>query len=418
MTNPMGQSFLSYRSSNRKEARLLILAQREHGIPTWHDVEDLEDGRTEDKIRQALESSNTANGVLLITPAVESSPMIRTVEARLLVRRAKAGDGFFLVPVAAGGLDRDAASDLFSQTLGLEQLRWWNLQLVPEPLGAQNAAAIARRVVDQRLAEIHRALPSSEPLRVGLFVQRRSPSDASMGLVIDWCHRSSNRLVSQEAWDQRLLPALAFMAEAVGRRCPGRKLVAEGPCTLSAALALGRAFVAPAGIPLGWRQLGPGGENELWHLGNTPRDSGFRVQLRSGDLQGRDLAVLVSVVDEVEWAVVKSKDRPNFRAVLEISKPGEYPHLLEAGDAVDLARKVAAGIRRARREYSDVRRTHLFLAGPAGLAMLIGQLLNTVGPVQTYEQVESDLSGRYLPSALLGGPGPGAPARSAGPVES
>ena len=44
---------------------------------------------------------------------------------------------------------------------------------------------------------------------------------------------------------------------------------------------------------------------------------------------------------------------------------------------------------------------HLFMAVPAGLAVLIGQLLNTFGSVQTYEHVTVDGSGQYRPAALL-----------------
>jgi hypothetical protein len=38
---------------------------------------------------------------------------------------------------------------------------------------------------------------------------------------------------------------------------------------------------------------------------------------------------------------------------------------------------------------------------PAGLAMLIGQLLNTLGPAQTYEHISTDGVGVYVPAALL-----------------
>ena len=46
-----------------------------------------------------------------------------------------------------------------------------------------------------------------------------------------------------------------------------------------------------------------------------------------------------------------------------------------------------------RREYGNIGTVHLFMAAPAGLAMLIGQLLNTFGAVQTYEHVTVDGSG-------------------------
>ena len=59
------------------------------------------------------------------------------------------------------------------------------------------------------------------------------------------------------------------------------------------------------------------------------------------------------------------------------------------------------GIRDARREYGGVGTVHVFVAVPAGLAFLVGQLLNTLGQVQTYEHVAADGSGRYRKGPLL-----------------
>jgi hypothetical protein len=58
-------------------------------------------------------------------------------------------------------------------------------------------------------------------------------------------------------------------------------------------------------------------------------------------------------------------------------------------------------MRAARREYGNIGTVHLFTAVPAGLVVLIGQLLNTFGTVQTYEHVNIDGSGCYRPAALL-----------------
>lgn len=51
-----------------------------------------------------------------------------------------------------------------------------------------------------------------------------------------------------------------------------------------------------------------------------------------------------------------------------------YPHDIDRpGQAVDIVRVMSEGLRQAR----------LFLAVPAGLAGMIGQALNTFGPIQT-----------------------------------
>lgn len=46
MTDPTGRSFLSYRRTRLNEARLLIEAQHDVGIPTWQDLTDLAAGHT------------------------------------------------------------------------------------------------------------------------------------------------------------------------------------------------------------------------------------------------------------------------------------------------------------------------------------------------------------------------------------
>jgi len=114
-----------------------------------------------------------------------------------------------------------------------------------------------------------------------------------------------------------------------------------------------------------------------------------------------DLALLVSVNARVEAAVAKS-DVPSFRTVFEINHPSDCSaHLDTFGQALHVARLVRDAARSAKAEYPDTNRIHLFMAVPVGLAMLIGQLLNTLGPVQTYEHVPTDAVGKYRMAALL-----------------
>ena len=123
----------------------------------------------------------------------------------------------------------------------------------------------------------------------------------------------------------------------------------------------------------------------------------------SKDASARDIAVLVSVADNTEPVFAAyQKNLPPLRALAHITRPGVYPHVVRTpGEATDVALVVQDGMRTARRDYANIGTVHLFMAVPAGLAMLIGQLLNTFGSVQTYEHVTVDGSGRYRPAALL-----------------
>ena len=77
MTDPRGYSFLSYRRSRSDDAGQLVAAQKELGIPTWQDVENLDEQPTEDELRSVLARQEIASGLLWITPEIAGSQMIR-----------------------------------------------------------------------------------------------------------------------------------------------------------------------------------------------------------------------------------------------------------------------------------------------------------------------------------------------------
>ena len=379
-------------------------AQHDHGIPTWQDVRDLGSVHTEDEIRRVLADPATASAVLFMTPDVEDSAMIRQVEIPNIVKRAAARDGFFVVPVAAGGLDYAKAAEIASNHLSAQDLAAWNMHRVPAALlAAPDAAEVARKVLVQRVAALHQALPAGEPLRLGLFVRRAAAFERGVALTLEWSARFTEKEAAASAWDESLLPALARIADAVRRYAPGRAVEASGIPTLPAAAALGCAFLSTGGITLSWRQVTPGQSGQVWALTTQREESGFTTQVCGKDTAARDLAVLVSVTDSTEPLFASfQRELPALRAWIHVMNPGKYPYVItSAGVASDIAGKVQEALREARRSYGNVGTVHLFMAVPAGLAVMIGQSLNTFGSVQTYEHVPLDGTGRYKPAALL-----------------
>jgi len=404
MTDPTGRSFLSYKRSRRNEAALLIQAQRDHGIPTWQDVYNLGSVPTEDELRRVLADPTTASAVLFITPEVEHSAVIREVEVPKIVQRAVARDHFFVVPVAAGGLDFAQAADATSNHLSAQNLANWNMHKVSAAVVTpDHAADIAGRALAQRIEAIHRHLPEGRALRVGLFARRPPPFEPGTALALDWSARFADKEAKPETWRDTLLPALERIAKTIRQHAPGRALEAFGLPTLPAAAALGCAFLSTSGLRTSWRQIAPGRDDQLWSLTQPRGDSGFKAEITSKEPTARDLAVLVSIADNAEPVFAAGlRNFPPLRALVHVRRPGTYPHLIRTpGDATDVALAVQDGMRTARREYGNVGTVHLFMAAPAGLAMLIGQLLNTFGAVQTYEHVTVDGSGQYRPAALL-----------------
>ena len=407
-TNPTGRSFLSYRRSRSDEADRLIAAQHERGIPTWRDTSDLNTEPTEDELRRILRDSNTANVILWITPETAESGMIRKVEAPIAFERHRRSEGFFIVPVAAGGLDYAGVAEAIGPGVGTVDIAGWNtIKVESDPADEAGIVQVANSVLRQRLQSIDRHLPPDEPLRIVLNTREAAGQRPGTALTIDWSHRFDgiqNREAAPADWQDKLLPGLADVGRAVQQTVPGRKLLASGLPALSAAMALGCQFMATAGPDIAWEQRMADGSAQIWGLNAVHEDSGFTAQTSAGKLDAADLAVMVSVNNDVSNTVNRSRAAlPPFRAWVHLHRgdSARSATLASPGQALDVARKTIAAARDARKEYGITGRVHLFTAVPAGLAMLIGQLSNTLGPIQTYEHIPSDATGHYRPAALL-----------------
>ncbi len=404
MTEVTGRSFLSYRRSRSGEARLLIEAQHEIGIPTWRDVQDLEEEHTEEAIRTVLNDTNTANAILWLTPDVADSKVINRVEVPLIVARNKRRDGFFVVPVAAGGTDYATAAEAAGQELTTEDLKRWNLRKVRgNPIKADEAAVVAARVLKRRLNAIHQAMPADMPLSLTIDTRIAPAAGGGGALTLDWTHHFTGRTASENAWQLRLLPALRTVVDNVQQQAPGRRIEARGRPSISAAVALGSAVLAPLQLPIGWWQFTLGRPDQMWSLDADREASGLVGSTEGAEPDGDDLAVLVSVADDIKPAFgATQRSLPPLRAITQIeANDGGSVTLTNPEQAVDAAYVVIEAIRKARQQYRPSGTIHLFMAVPVGLAMMIGQLLNTLGAVQLYEHEPDGAVGRYLPSVLL-----------------
>ena len=407
MTLPTGRSFISYRRSRHAEAAQLIASQKERGIPTWQDIENMNPEPTEAEIRDVLDRYEIANVLLWVTPDAGQSPMITRVEVPCAVGRHKRQDGFFILPVAAGGLSYEEIGPLLGGHTGITDLSNWNVTKVEsDPASEQDIRKISNRVLDQRLAAIHKYLSPSEPLRLIINTRSLTGHPPGTALNIDWTHRftgAQRRSASAEDWRTMLLPALTDIADSIQRNVHDRKVIASGLASLPAATALGYHFMATRGINLGWEQLFPDQSRQIWSLGATRKNSGYDVLPIPGQTAAENLAVMVSVNADVEEAVAASREATGpFRAYVHIKCPEPQRLLASPGEALDVAHLTIEAAREARHKFGIRGQVHLFVAVPAGLAMIIGQLLNTLGPVQTYEHIQVNATGRYEPAAVLG----------------
>jgi hypothetical protein len=405
MTDATGRSFLSYRRARLDEARRLIEAQHEIGIPTWHDLRNLDEKHTDTELRRVLDDPFTASAVVWLTPDVANSHTIQRTELPKILDREARSDGFFAVPVAAGGLRPEQADAVAGNYLGTRNLKHWNLPKVDaDPVGADEAATVADRVLQRRIRAVHTQLAADAPLLITLYTRETPPIVPGTALAIDWSQHFAPRDAPQTVWDATLLPALRRISEACKADAPGRTIIAGGKCEIPAAVALGTIYLAPRGLPIVWRQFKAGRPAQDWSLDTAAEPCGFTATLENNDVAGDDIAVLISVASDVTPAFGASRSRlPAFRGHVAVTRPGDPPHdLATPGQVRDLVCIVLAALHRARTEWQAPGTLHLFMAVPLGFAMLLGQMLNTLGPVQTYRHdATTGAVGEYRPAVLL-----------------
>ena len=279
-----------------------------------------------------------------------------------------------------------------------------NVTRLTDPIAVEDGVRVAQQSLKRRVKAIASQISPGEPLRVVFNTRKKPAFEPGFALSIDWTHRFDGRLVkTAETWQKHLLPALETVAQACDEHAHGRKIVVEGLCALPAAVALGSAFLATRRLPVAWRQVSPKRSPELWSIDTASEPSGFVARVLPATASGDDLAVLVSVASDVRPAFAATRSKlPAFRGLLTVTKEGAYPHDISTpGQAADIARVVLEGLRQARTDLQPRGTVHLFLAVPAGLAMMIGQTLNTFGLVQTHEHIGTDAVGVYHPAALL-----------------
>ena len=407
MTNPFGRCFVSYRRSRAAEVGRLALALKRRGVPIWQDVAHLAHAPLEDELRRTLTDQQTSCAILWITPDVSDSPVIQRIEYPLAIERSRKGDCFFVVPCAAGGASYDEAADAIDAGLVAGKLSDWNLKRIDgDPASDFALVGIARAALERRLNEIDKALSPNAPLKIEFFCRAASGAQSDSALQVDWSDDLSSRHADHAVWLDDLVPAAKDLAAAIRSVCPRRALEASGLPTISAAFSLGSAFLAPTGADLTWLQQMPTDHpqsTQSWSVRGERADSGFRCSHSGQTTAASGLAVLVSVSADVEpaFAATPTPDS-GFRAILRVAPENGFPHTLQSAEQVrDVAHLVAEHVRQARVDYRPIDVVHIFFAGPVGLALMIGQLLNTLGPVQLYEHVASDGTGSYVRSVRL-----------------
>jgi len=393
VTDATGLCFLSYRRSRSSDAGAIIGALRDRGIPTWQDVSDLASALTEQDLRHVLHDDATAGAVLYVTPDVEQSDVIRNIEAPIILERHHRDDRFVAVVVAAGGLDYGEIDRVLGPRVGPTYMPAWNiLKIHSNPITHTDTAGVADRMLELRAAAVNEQLSPGDPLKI--IVSTRTPIMKTTGwaFAADLTHRFDGRLAKPGAWETNILPGFRSIRTAIQKKSRGRSVECSGQISLVAAAALGAEFLSVSGLHATWIQdLNTfGGGQEAWSLHAKRQPTDFKADIYPARVEKEDVALILSVTHDI-MDDVRSAFRDNFpfRTLVHVHRPGAVTRgaQISAGEALTVAHLAVDGVREACTVQKTRGAVHLLLAAPAGLAFLIGQLLNAFGEVRTYEHM-------------------------------
>lgn len=414
MTDPMGSVFVSYRRSPARpagddEAALVTDALRRTGIPTWRDLDSLAHQPTEEALIAALKDSSLSGAILLVTPEVASSTIVKNIEAVQIFRRYKARDGFWVLPVLIN-LDYDEADSVLGSPAGFQDVGQWNMYKIKgDTVRTSHARSIARRALKARLHTIGENNASS-CLSIGVFA-RRPPSTATYTLCHDFSARFHGRHVDDgeyKTFETNLLDGASRILQAF----QSPRLVGEGVAPLPLGALVGAVYTPRAGFELSWSQFVEGRSPQLWSFDLTKDSIEIETQTTFGDPSSEDLVLAVGFSADIEHAVSESLSHLGIahRACLHCTPcSGSYTpgKVIDPVQGVGFVLAAIQEIRDLREDLAMKRANlHLFLACPLAMAVLLGQKLNTFAHCHMYEH-DSKANPSYLhvhtfqPSSLV-----------------
>jgi hypothetical protein len=215
--------------------------------------------------------------------------------------------------------------------------------------------------------------------------------DTDPTVELDWTKyidRDARRIPSQDEWANTLLPGLKTAKTKFLGMSEGRYIDFRGKLPLTTVLAIGAVFPDVGGFS--FRTLQPTGtENNLWRSDTAPTKARFINNVLDGSNRGDDVMLFLAVSGDGRADAERffDENRGKFSALFYAEPNGGSGQaaLTGSGDAVGLANHAKELIREARTKYA-ANRIHLVLYAPASFSLFLGQKLNAVGSIVTYER--------------------------------
>jgi len=403
MTDPTGEVFISYNHDQKDLAVELDLRLREHGVPVWQDERKIGPDPLEGQIESVLQSEDISGAILLVSEDILDSPTILNVEIPRIHSRHKNSDAFFAFVLRYPGLSASETGEILSNIDSVNDFsEWFFHSLEPSEEDSPNYNRIVEEVIQRRLEALVNSGNNSDTIRCSInSYQSPNPTD-KLWFHADLSHHfEDNRLPSEEIWNHRIGETIKRLTNHLAEYAEDRLIELTGRTRLPIAFAVGYQFPPTLGVHAKWTQQDPNFNEMTWDITVPTSDAELSVNSTLKDSSKTDLAVYLSLTDDVRPEVGNTaSDLPDFNTEIEIKRT-DYDQGISPEQGVRIANVFRKTVRDELNTRSNIETIHLFQSSPVGLSFLLGQHTNTLPPIQTYAFNDNHQPRRYEPAILI-----------------
>jgi hypothetical protein len=246
---------------------------------------------------------------------------------------------------------------------------------------------VLNNVIDER--ELRRAPDDAPKVRVYIHGWARTAFDVQPTFEVDWTELfeiDTRTIPTDEVWQSRLLPQLRKLKKDIAALQDGNFIDFRGKLPLSASVAIGRVFSAAAGFRFRVEQP-VGGEIYLWQSDAQKLPVDIKSEPHDFDMNSRRLLVSLSITGDAtrDVELLAGELRPRVWLDISLARGRGSDVIRSAGEVVAIATQSKDLIREAKNAYA-CDHVSLVFYGPASLALFLGQQLNALGEITTYER--------------------------------
>lgn len=404
MTDPTGAVFISYRHSQKEIAIELDERLREHGVPVWRDERKTEADPLEAQLEEQLESDAISGAILLVSDDILESSTIVNVEIPVMHSRQESSEVFFAIILRCPGMSASHAQEILSDVSSINDFSEWFLHaLQQEDEESPNFIRIISEVIRHRLDALTQKMDDADTIACSINSYPPRDGAGQLSFNADLSHHFEDGLPSQDIWNYRIGDTVTRLMDQIASNAGCRTVEFTGYAHLPIAFSAGTRFPATGGVHAVWRQLDRQFEETMWDLTVDATEADISTEHRLRDSDQTDMAVCLSLTDNVEPEVGNTATLPEFNTIVEITRP-DYDLDITPAEGVEIASAFQAKVRDQLNRRSNIETIHLFASVPVGLAFLLGQHTNTLPTIQTYALDTSEKLRKYKPAITVNTP--------------